>query len=102
MGSSQENYKSAAAIEAVLTPLRAEMMERVFSEIEEHIGDRLKKLRSTYHEDAARFYNRERKRVWPSLTYFLARCGDYTIALHIEVGWKLYHGLVFYRGDFEQ
>lgn len=102
VGSSRENYESAAAIEAVLGPLRAEMMERVFAEIEEHIGGRLKKLRSTYHEDSARFYSQERKKVWPSLTYFIAQCGEYTIALHIEVEWKLYHGLIFYRDGFEQ
>lgn len=102
VGSSQANYESAAAIESVLVPLRAEMMARVFSEIEEHIGDRLRKLRATYQEDSVRFYGQERKRVWPSLTYFIAQHGEYTIALHIEVEWKLYHGLIFFRGDFEQ
>lgn len=102
VGSSRENYESAAAIEAVLAPLRAEMMEQVFTEIEEHIGGRLKKLHSTYHEDSSRFYGQERRKVWPSLTYFFARHGEYTIALHIEVEWKLYHGLIFYRGNFEQ
>ncbi len=102
VGLSQTNYEAAAAIERVMAPLRAEMMAQVFSEIEAHIGDRLRKLRATYQEDAARFYGRERRRVWPSLTYFIAQCGQYTIALHIEVDWKLYHGLIFFRGDFQQ
>lgn len=102
VGLSQANYEAAAAIERVMAPLRAEMMVQVFSEIEAHIGDRLRKLRATYQEDAARFYGPERRRVWPSLTYFIAQCGEYTIALHIEVEWKLYHGLIFFRGDFQQ
>ena len=88
--------------ERVMAPLRPEMMARVFSEIEAHIGGRLRKLRATYQEDAVRFYGPERRRVWPSLTYFIAQCGEYTIALHIEVEWKLYHGLIFFRGDFQQ
>lgn len=99
---SQANYEGAAAIERVMAPLRSEMMARVFSEIEAHIGGRLRKLRATYQEDAVRFYGPERRRVWPSLTYFIAQCGEYTIALHIEVEWKLYHGLIFFRGDFQQ
>lgn len=102
VGLSQANYEAAAAIERVMASLRAEMMVQVFSEIEAHIGGRLRKLRATYQEDAARFYGQERKRVWPSLTYFIAQCGQYTIALHIEVEWKLYHGLIFFRGDFQQ
>lgn len=102
VGMSQANYEGAAAIERVMVPLRSEMMVRVFSEIEAHIGERLRKLRATYQEDAARFYGPERRRVWPSLTYFITQCGEYTIALHIEVEWKLYHGLIFFRGDFQQ
>ena len=102
VGLSQANYEAAAAIERVMAPLRAEMMVQVFSEIEAHIGGRLRKLRATYQEDVVRFYGQERRRFWPSLTYFIAQCGQYTIALHIEVEWKLYHGLIFFRGDSQQ
>lgn len=103
IGNSKENYESAAEIEKALTDLRAKMMVQVFSEMEEHIaahfGSRLPKIRSTYQSDAKQFYCPGRKKVWPSLTYLVTKCGELNIALHIEVEWNLYHGLIFFKGD---
>lgn len=107
IGHSKETYESATEIEKALASLRANMMVQIFSEIEEHIaahfGNRLPKIRSTYQNDAERFYSPERKKIWPSLTYLVAKCGELNIALHIEVEWNLYHGLIFFKSDdFQQ
>lgn len=104
VGMSQVNYKAATAIERTLEPLRAEMMRRVFREIEAHIGNRLQKYNSSYEADAEHFYSSNRKKVWPSLTYLVKRCGDLNVAFRTEADWegKLSCGFVFFDDNYAQ
>jgi len=102
VGMSQANYEAAAAIESTLEPLRAEMMRRVFREIEEHIGSRLQKHSSSYEADAAHFYSSARKKVWPSLTYLVKRCDDLSIAFRVEVDEILFCGFAFFDNNYAQ
>lgn len=79
---SKESYQSAVAVEQAIKPVRTEMMRRVFGEIENHIGDRLKifEPQRNYINLSKAFYE-SRKRVWPGLSYLIGTCGDYKIAL---------------------
>lgn len=104
IGLSQENFESAMAVSAALEIVKAEKMREVFREIDAHAGKRLKPGWSSYEEDAAVYYGRSRRRVWPGIIYPIPHrdCGDLRLAVNIEVDWYLYYGLIFYKGDYEQ
>ena len=97
---SKENYQSAVAIEQALKTVRIEMMRRVFSDIENHIGDRLKLFgpHGKYMDSTKKYYESNRK-VWPGLTYLIATHGDYNIVLCFEIEDHLYYGVVFYKNE---
>lgn len=103
VGSSKENFQSAVAVEQVLKPLRVEMMQRVFSEIENHIGSRLNLYQPhrTYTNLAKKYY-KQKGNVYPSLSYLLTTCGDYNIAIRFEVDYKLFYGVVFFKNEWDQ
>lgn len=103
VGISKENYQSAFAIEHALKLVRTEMMQRVFSEIENHIGDRLSLFRSQRnYVDLSKKYYESNRRVWPGLSYLLNTCGDYNIALRFEVEENFYYGVIFFKNDWDQ
>lgn len=103
VGISKENYQSAFAIEHALKLVRTEMMQRVFSEIENHIGDRLCLFRSQRnYVDLSKKYYESNRRVWPGLSYLLNTCGDYNIALRFEVEENFYYGVIFFKNDWDQ
>ena len=103
VGVSKENYQSAFAIEHALKLVRTEMMQRVFSEIENHIGDRLSLFRSQRnYVDLSKKYYESNRRVWPGLSYLLNTCGDYNIALRFEVEENFYYGVIFFKNDWDQ
>jgi len=103
VGVSKENYQSAFAIEHALKLVRTEMMQRVFSEIENHIGDRLSLFRpQRNYVDLSKKYYESNRRVWPGLSYLLNTCGDYNIALRFEVEENFYYGVVFFKNDWDQ
>ena len=82
---------------------RIEMMQRVFSEIENHIDHRLHLFQPqcNYSSLSKEFYE-SKKQVWPGLSYLLATCGDYNIALRFEVEDNLYYGVVFFKNEWDQ
>lgn len=100
---SQENYQSAVTIEQALKLVRIEMMQRVFNEIEKHIGDRLKifEPQRNYINLSKAFYE-SRKQVWPGLSYLIGTCGEYKIALRFEIEYKLYYGVVFFKNEWNK
>lgn len=103
VGISKENYQSAFAVEHALKLVRTEMMQRVFSEIENHIGDRLSLFRSQRnYVDLSKKYYESNRRVWPGLSYLLNTCGDYNIALRFEVEENFYYGVIFFKNDWDQ
>ena len=100
---SKENFQSAVAIENALKLVRTEMMQRVFSEIENHIGDRLRLFRpQNNYVDLSKIYYESKRRVWPGLSYLLNTCGDYNIALRFEIEDNFYYGVVFFKNDWDQ
>ena len=100
---SKESYQSAVAVEQAIKPVRTEMMRRVFGEIENHIGDRLKifEPQRNYINLSKAFYE-SRKRVWPGLSYLIGTCGDYKIALRFEIEDNLYYGVVFFKNEWDK
>lgn len=99
--SSQSNYENAAAIAEGLIDARIAIMQKVFADVEKHVGDRLVQLGQNYKENAKEYYRRSKKdHPYPSLTYLLVKCDDLTIALRFEVDWNFGCGLVFYQGNF--
>lgn len=103
VGVSKENYQSAIAIEHALKLVRTEMMQRVFGEIENHIGDRLSLFRpQRNYVDLSKKYYESNRRVWPGLSYLLNTCGDYNIALRFEVETNFYYGVLFFKNDWDQ
>ena len=103
IGGSKENFQSAVAVEQMLKPLRIETMQRVFSEVESHIGNRLNLYQPhrNYINLSKRYYERK-SNVWPSLGYLLTTCGDYNIALRFEVEDNFYYGVVFFKNEWDQ
>ncbi len=97
---SKENYQSAVSVEQALKLVRTEMMQRVFRDIENHIGDRLKLLEppGKYMDVSKKYYETNRK-VWPGLKYLIATHGDYNIDLCFEIEDRLYYGVVFYKNE---
>ncbi len=98
IGMSQINFESALAISNCIDSVRAEMMQRVFQEIEAHMSQMeypLEKIRSDYDEKAMKYYENARGGSYPSLTYRLTDCDGLTITLRFEIGWRLYFGLAF-------
>ena len=103
IGSSRENFQSAVKVEQALKPLRIEMMQRIYGEIENHIGNRLNLYQPhrNYINLAKKYYN-QKGSSWPSLSYLLTTCGDYNITLRFEVDYKLYYGVVFFKNEGDQ
>ncbi len=102
--SSQSNYENAAAIAEGLVDARIAMMQKVFADVEKHIGDRLMKLCANYMGEAELYYRpKANKSSWPSLTYSLAKCDDLTLALRFEIiDGNFCYGLMFYQGNFQK
>ncbi len=103
IGGSKENFQSAVAVEQVIKTLRIETMQRVFSEIESHIGNRLNLYQPhrNYINLSKKYYERKGN-VWPSLGYLLTTFGDYNISLRFEVEENLYYGVVFFKNEHDQ
>lgn len=103
IGGSKENFQSAVAVEQALKPLRIDIMQRVFSEIESHIGNRLNLYQPhrNYINLSKRYYERK-SNVWPGLGYLITTCGDYNIALRFEVEDNFYYGVVFFKNEWDQ
>lgn len=103
IGSSRENFQSAVKVEQALKPLRIEMMQRIYGEIENHIGNLLNLYQPhrNYINLAKKYYN-QKGSSWPSLSYLLTTCGDYNITLRFEVDYKLYYGVVFFKNEGDQ
>ena len=103
IGSSKENFQSAVAVSQSLKSLRIETMQRVFSEIESHIGNRLNLFQPhcNYINLSKKYYERK-SNVWPGLGYLLTTCGDYNIALRFEVEDNFYYGVVFFKNEWDQ
>lgn len=104
VSASDASFESAFAIAKVLPEVQADMMTRVFRELEQHMGAiacPLEKIGSDFERLAHPYYS-SRKRVWPSLSYRLAICQDWTVALRFEVEWNLYWGVMFFEGDWQQ
>lgn len=102
---SKDSFESAVAISKALTKAKAEMLCRVFRDIEAHIGDRLTKIRSNYQEKADAYYGGGRNGKLPSLSYLVAEEGELALSLQFEIDWKLYFGLFFFRkvdGQYNQ
>lgn len=100
--SSQSNYENAAAIAEGLVDARIAMMQKVFADVEKHVGDRLVQLGQDYKENAEKYYRGSKnERPHPSLTYLLTKFDDLTIALRFEIDWKFFCGLVFYQKDLD-
>ncbi len=79
------------------------MMQKIFSEIENHIGSRLNLLRGQRsYIDLSKEYYESDKNIRPSLNYLLATCGDYNIALRFEVHDNLYYGVIFFKNKGDQ
>lgn len=104
IGLSRENFESAVAVSAALEAAKAEKMRQVFREIEAHVSKRLRPSWASYEEDAAAYYGRSRRRVWPGIICPIPHqsCGGLQLAVNIEVEDYLYYGLIFYRDDFRQ
>ena len=102
--SSQSNYENAAAIAEGLVDARIAMMQKVFADVEKHVGDRLMKLCANYAGEAELYYRpKANKSSWPSLTYWLAKCDNLTLALRFEViDGDFCCGLMFYQGNFQK
>lgn len=96
---SKDSFESAVAISKALTKAKAEMMCRIFRDIEAHIGDKLPKIRSNYQEKADAYYGGGRNGKLPSLSYLVAEKGEQILSLQFEVDWKLYFGLFFFRKE---
>lgn len=99
---SRANFESALAISKAMDAVKAAMMQKVFGEIERHmdsIENPLELIRSDYSENASKFYQPYQRKVYPSLNYRLAACGELTLALRFEVDHNLFWGVVFFQGD---
>lgn len=96
---SRANFEGALAISRSIDAVKAEMMQKVFGEIERHMDSMenpLEKIDSNYNGLAEKYYQRK---VYPSLSYRLATCGEYTLALRFEVDYNLFWGITFFQGD---
>ncbi len=97
-----EKY-TALGLEQANKPERIKMMQKIFSEIENHIGSRLNLLRGQRsYIDLSKEYYESDKNIRPSLNYLLATCGDYNIALRFEVHDNLYYGVIFFKNKGDQ
>lgn len=94
---SKTSFESAAAIAQALTGAKADMLCRVFRDIENHMGDRLPKIRSDYQEKADAYFRGNRNGKHPSLSYLAAEEGDLVLSLQFELDWNLYFGLFCFR-----
>lgn len=95
---SQRNFESALAISKSITHLRAEMLKQVFWEIEDHMAQMknpLEKVSSSYEDKALYYCQNAKGGLCPALDYRLADCGELTVELRFEIGWRLYFGLTF-------
>lgn len=92
---SQANYESAAVIADSLLVVKAEMMKRVFAEIEKHMEGKLEQLSTDYQNSAVKYYQANRMS-YPAIAYRLAENEGKIATLGFEVGWSLYWGICFY------
>lgn len=97
---SRGSYESAVAIANIMPSVYTDIMLRVFDEIREHIGGRLRLLRADYQEKAQNYNCVPNDNAFPSLVYYLTHQEkDISLCLIIEVYWCLYAGLACYDQD---
>lgn len=99
---SRTSFESALAIAKSLDDVKTDTLIRVFDEIERHmkgLDPSLEKLGADYKEKAQSFCRNARGGAYPSLTYRLATCGEFTLALRFEVEYNFYFGVTFFRGE---
>lgn len=95
VGNSRESYQSALAIAETLPVVRTKMMQKVFAEIETHIGSRLEIIQSDYIEEAELYYSTRRDH-YPCLVYSLVKSAKHILGLEIAVDWQLFFGIGIY------
>ncbi|MDO5295316.1 MAG: PD-(D/E)XK nuclease family protein [bacterium] len=101
IGTSRENYESAAVIADSITQVRINMMRRVFEEIKNHIGERLDLFmpKDDSVGSPENYYHTNKSEKYLALTFCFRQCKDYKLALRFEIYKYLAYGLVFFKND---
>jgi hypothetical protein len=86
-----DTFKAANAISSELPIIKANMMKRVFADIEKKLRDKeMYPIYADYKEKSIGYYE-QKKSTWPSLNYILN--DEQTLALRIEIDQYLYYGV---------
>lgn len=103
IGATKESFESALAIESALPKVKANMVKRVFGEIEKHIAKTgLTKIDGDYVEKADLYYQETRSRIFPSLSYLLSSANGIEFALKFEIEDRLYYGVAYFKKENEK
>jgi hypothetical protein len=86
-----DTFKAANAISSELPIIKANMMKRVFADIEKKLRDKeMYPIYADYKEKSIGYYE-QKKSTWPSLNYILN--DEQTMVLRIEIDQYLYYGV---------
>lgn len=100
--SSQVSYEAATQVEASLPHVRTKMLEKVFDDIEAHLKglfpDDCQLTTDAERADIRKYYYRdERRKPFPRLKFKLKEDEKRIVALTVELGHRLWVGLVFFE-----
>ena len=101
VGGSRSNFESAAAIADAVTKAKADLLRRILSGIEEHIGNRMELAFYDYDECADLYSVKPQVKNSPYLTYKVAKLGRRTLYIEIIIDERLYYSLYLCNADGE-
>lgn len=94
---SPADFEAAQAISQALEAAKAEMMKRVFSDLETHLSRRLQVIHSNYESRAYDYYALDKNGLDPRIAFLLQCVQDACLALRVQVDERLYIGMTLYR-----